>query len=128
VALIVLDAGVAIAHLDGGDPHHEAVQKALRECVDDDVRLPASALSEALVGPARKGRLLAAKQDLEAILTRIEPVGESVAERAAELRARHPALRLPDALVLACGDVLDAEAVLTTDRRWRRLPRVRVVT
>ncbi len=39
-------------------------------------------------------------------------------ERAAALRAAHTGLRLPDALVLACGTELRADAVLTADRRW----------
>ena len=46
-----------------------------------------------------------------------------IAHRAAALRARHRALTLPDALVLATGDVLDATAVLTTDGAWRRFSR-----
>jgi predicted nucleic acid-binding protein len=45
-----------------------------------------------------------------------------VAERAASLRARHGALRLPDALVLATADALDA-TVLTCDRAWARASR-----
>jgi hypothetical protein len=36
--------------------------------------------------------------------------------------------RLPDALVLAYAEALDADVVLTTDRRWSRASaRVRVV-
>ena len=34
------------------------------------------------------------------------------------LRAAHRALRLPDALVLATGDVMEADVVLTCDARW----------
>jgi hypothetical protein len=37
-------------------------------------------------------------------------------------------LRLPDALVLARGDVLDADTIITVDRRWRRFDRVRVIS
>jgi predicted nucleic acid-binding protein len=36
-------------------------------------------------------------------------------------------LRLPDALVLACGELLGTDAILTTDRRWRRFDRVRLI-
>jgi len=38
-----------------------------------------------------------------------------------ELRARHPKLRLPDALVVATGSTLKADVVLTADAGWRRL-------
>jgi predicted nucleic acid-binding protein len=32
-------------------------------------------------------------------------------------------LALPDAIVLATADVLEAAAVLTTDKKWRRFSR-----
>lgn len=58
----------------------------------------------------------------------VAPISREVGRRAAQLRAAHPSLRLPDALVLATGDVLEAAAVLTTDRRWSRYGRrVRVI-
>ena len=37
---------------------------------------------------------------------------------AAQLRARHPALKLPDALVVATAVTLDADHLVTTDRKW----------
>jgi hypothetical protein len=37
---------------------------------------------------------------------------------AAELRAQHRSLRLPDALVIATGIVDDASVILTGDARW----------
>ena len=58
---------------------------------------------------------------------RIEPIGKEIAERAASLRARSRGPRLPDAVVLACGEVLEADAILTADRRWRRFGRVLVI-
>ena len=76
---------------------------------------------------AREDELDVVAEKVKALLARIQPIDEAVAERAATLRAEHPALRLPDALVLACGDALAADAILTADRRWRYLPRVRVL-
>lgn len=56
------------------------------------------------------------------------PLNEDVAVAAALWRARHSSLRLPDALVLATADVGAADAILTGDKRWRRLdPRVEVI-
>ena len=52
----------------------------------------------------------------------IEPLTPDIAERAARLRAHHAALRLPDALVLATADALDAIA-FTCDRAWPRVNR-----
>jgi predicted nucleic acid-binding protein len=37
------------------------------------------------------------------------------------LRARRTGLRLPDALVIATAVELEADHLLTTDRRWRAL-------
>lgn len=128
MALIVLDASVVIAHLDPADAHHAAARAALRAHEADDLRLPASAYAEALVEPAGKGRAAPARDAIRRLVLHIEPIGEAIAERAAALRAEHPTLRLPDALVVACGQAIGAEAVLTADRRWRRVSdRVRVI-
>jgi predicted nucleic acid-binding protein len=127
VALIVLDARVLIAHLDAADALHPAAVLALREHVEDDLRLPASAYAEALVGPALVGRLEEARQKIAALGVGLVPIDADVAERAAAVRSGEPSLRLPDALVLACGHVLDADTILTADRRWTRFPRVALV-
>ncbi len=127
MALIVLDASVVIAHLDPDDPHHAAAVAALDLYAGDDLRLPASAYSEALVAPARKGLVELARSKIRALLLQIEPIDGALAERAASLRAANPLLRLPDALVIGCGEALGADLVLSADRRWRRFDRVRVI-
>jgi predicted nucleic acid-binding protein len=128
VALIVLDASVLIAHLDPGDPVHENATAALLQHANDDLRLPASAYAESLVDPARKGRLDEAREKIAALGFPVVPLDESMAARAAGLRARGRQLRLPDALVLACGEELGADAVLTADRHLRRFRGVQLVT
>jgi predicted nucleic acid-binding protein len=127
VALIVLDASVVIAHLDPSDAHHSEATALLLEHADDDLRLPASAYAETLVDPARAGRLDDARNLIEALGLQIEPIDSAIAERAASLGAPKRGPRLPDALFLACGEVLDADAIVTADRRWRRFDRVRVI-
>lgn len=127
MALIVLDASVVIAHLDPADAHHERATALLLEHADDDLRLPASAYAETVVDPARSGRLDEVRDAIDSLGLRIEPIDKAIADRAASLRARRRALRLPDALVLACGEVLDADTIVTADRRWRRFERVRVI-
>lgn len=125
---VVLDAGVVIGWLDAADPHHSTVSAALDERGADDLRLPASAWAEALVRQVQAGSVeLARTAVFEAAIT-IDAIGEATAEQAARLRARHASLRLPDALVIAHAEVLEADELLTTDARWRRLSkRVRVV-
>jgi predicted nucleic acid-binding protein len=121
VALIVLDASVVIALLDPADPLHSGMTAALRRHAGDDLKIPASAYSESLVGPARRGRMKEAKAAVGALLAEVVFLSDHVAEEAADLRARHPKLRLPDALVIATGNVLDADAILTGDAAWGRL-------
>jgi predicted nucleic acid-binding protein len=73
------------------------------------------------VGPARRGNLRAAKPAIASLLMDIVPITDRIAEHAADLRARHAKLRLPDALVTATGSTLNADMVLTGDAGWRRL-------
>lgn len=121
MALIVLDASVLIALVDPADALHPGMTGALRRYAGDDLRIPASAYSESLVGPARRGRLKEAKDAIRTLLVEVVVLTDHIAEEAADLRARHPKLRLPDALVLATGVVLDADVILTGDAGWRRL-------
>lgn len=122
MGLTVLDAGVLIGFLDAGDAHHAAAGRALSAALGrhDRVCLPASALAEALVSPSRRGaqavhvlRGLVARLPVE-----IATLDEPTAVAAAALRATHPSLGLPDALVIATAHVLDADVLVTTDRGW----------
>ena len=88
---------------------------------------PLSAYAETLVDPARSRRLDEVRDAIDSLGLRIEPIDKAIADRAASLRARRRALRLPDALVLACGQVLEADTIVTADRRWRRFERVHVI-
>jgi predicted nucleic acid-binding protein len=75
---------------------------------------PASAYSEALVAFARAGRLADARDAVAAMGIAVAPLTAAMAERAADLRADHTRLRLPDAIVVACSRELDGE-LLTYD-------------
>jgi predicted nucleic acid-binding protein len=122
VALIVVDASVVIAFRTPADTHHDRAVAAFARYRRADVVLPASAYAEILVEPAASGTraVKRAKRVLQAFPMHVEPITQEIAERAAILRAR---LRLPDALVVATADVLDADAVLTADRRWSTVSR-----
>jgi len=117
--LIVLDASVAIAALAGDDAHHQAAADALAGANDDELVLAATTRAEILVGPARLGgKTLAAAQDFANGCETV-PVGAAVADDAAELKARHRGLSLPDAIALVVAEMIDADEVWTFDRRWR---------
>ncbi|HET9142868.1 PIN domain-containing protein [Actinophytocola sp.] len=128
----MLDTSVLLGLLDTGDAHHQAAARAVTQCMvaGSDFGLPASVLAEVLVSEARRSRP-AVEQRRIRVLTLfgpVRPIDEAVAVHSAQLRARHPSLRLPDALVLATGIVDDAELVLTADKRWAGLDkRVRLL-
>lgn len=123
MALAVLDASVVIAFRDPADGLHHRAIAAFRAHSADEMVLPASVYAEVLVGPFRNGP--AAVESLDRFIDdfgmRIAPLTADVARRAASLRALTPSLRLPDALVLATAEVLDAAVLLTGDASWRKL-------
>jgi predicted nucleic acid-binding protein len=122
VEALILDASVLIGLLDTADAHHnrsiddvEAADRAGQRLL-----LPASAYSETLVAFARAGRLPAARDAVADMGIAVIPLTESIAERAAELRASHERLRLPDAIVLATAQEEGGE-LLSYDRRLSQL-------
>jgi predicted nucleic acid-binding protein len=128
VALIIIDASVVIALLDPADALHAAARREFDLVAGEELALPASALAETLVAPARAGKLEEARQRIQALELLIADVDEDVALEAARWRGRHGSLRLPDALVLATAEVLDASVLLTGDANWKALSsRVQVI-
>lgn len=125
MAIVVLDASTVIAFLDANDRHHRAAGEAISSNRAEQLVLPVSAYAETLVGAYRHGGDAATRIDtaLSDLAVRVEPLTVEMARLAARLRARYPNLRLPDALVLATADVLDAARVLTADRAWSRVSR-----
>lgn len=128
---VVLDASVVLALFDPTDVHHAAAVGSVRRSRDrgDALSVPVSVLAEVLVGSARQGRgfVDVRRRLVVDAFGPVRIVDDVVAVEAAVLRAEHPSLRLPDALVLATGRV-DAATVLTADHAWRRFgDRVTVV-
>jgi predicted nucleic acid-binding protein len=128
VALVVLDASVVIAFLDPADALHDPAVGALTEHQHDELLIPLSVYAEILVAPYRRGAEAVA--EVEAFLAdidiRIEPMTPAIARTAAQLRSGSRSLRLPDALVLATADQLEADDVLTGDESWTRISGRRV--
>jgi predicted nucleic acid-binding protein len=122
---LILDASVLIGLLDTADAHHT---QAIRDTeaadqTDRSLLVPASAYSEALVAFARANRIKDAREAISAMGLTIMPLTAPIAERGAELRARHERLRLPDAIVLASAHELTGK-LLSYDRDLARLARV----
>ncbi len=119
---LILDASVLIGLLDSADTHHDCaiddVERADRE--GRQLLLPASAYSKTLVAFARARRLEEARRAITAMGITIVSLTDTIAERAAELRARHTRLRLPDAIVLATAQELGG-GLLSYDRKLSQL-------
>ena len=119
---VVLDAGVLIGFANPTDLHHPMAVEQIRNATEigHTLTVPASALSEYLVAPARHGAttLAAAVALVRGLLVEVVPLDEKVAVDAAALRASHASLRLPDALVIATARVRRADVLVTTDHGW----------
>lgn len=122
MGLIHLDAGVVIGFLDEDDVHHRGAREVLVQAADegDHLAMAASALAECLVGPARHGdaAIDVVRTLIERLPAEVANLDAVTATAAARLRAQHPELRLPDALVIATAAVAGADRLVTTDSRW----------
>lgn len=121
--MIVLDASVLIAYLDGSDEHHVAAETLLAEAIDDDLGVNPLTLAEVLVVPIREGRLRAvqnALHDLEVDELRFPP---DTAARLAELRVS-TGLKMPDCCLLLTAEDSGA-AVASFDERLVRAAEAR---
>ena len=97
--MIAMDASVLIAHLNAGDPHHEAATAILLSGTPGQMLAHTITLAEVLVGGVRIGHGASMLDDLRAagIVVALRDDGEPL--RLAELRA-NSGLKLPDCCVL----------------------------
>lgn len=126
---VALDSSVVIGLFRSDDVHHDAARTevAAARIREDGYVLPASVLSEALVGGYRNGTAAELRRRIVGLFGPVRVLDEQVALVAAELRGEHRSLRLPDALVIATAIVEDA-VVLTCDQRLGDIdPRVQVI-
>jgi predicted nucleic acid-binding protein len=121
--VIVLDASVLIAFLDGEDNHHAAAEQLLTEAIDDDLAVNSLTLAEVLVAPARDGRLDPVLAALHALEIQELPFPADTAVRLAQLRAT-TGLKMPDCCVLLAAE--DAAATVASfDERLARTAEMR---
>lgn len=116
---VVLDSDAVIGFLDRDDALHGAADSAVRKFIHDRLLVSVITYAEVMTGV----RLGHHDDDQVAgffrgLISEILPVESAIADKAAELRARHKSLQMPDALVLATAEVdSDVELVITGDRR-----------
>jgi predicted nucleic acid-binding protein len=126
---VVLDSGVVVGFLDRQDALHGAADAAVRELVRGQ-RMVASVVTyaEVLTG-ARLGHH---NEDdvtgfFAGLLSAVLPVDVAVAEKAADLRSRFRALRLPDALILATAETdPKVDLIVTGDQQLIKVSELRV--
>lgn len=107
------------------DPLFEALDRGDIQSVTSTLTL-----TETLVHPLRAGDIAVVSQ-YHAIFTRARnvtmlPVPETIASRAAELRASF-GLRTPDAVQIATGIVAGASTFITNDQRLATAPGMKVI-
>ena len=109
--MIVLDASVLIAYLDGDDDHHSRALTLLAREIDDDFVANSLTLAEVFVVPARENRLNAVRKALTDLELQELSFPADTAAKLAELRASTN-LKMPDCCVLLA--VEDAAARLAS--------------
>jgi predicted nucleic acid-binding protein len=124
VGLILLDSTVIVGFLDADDALHEVTASRLREIVPAQP-LVTSAISYAeVITGVSLGHHPQKSVDgfFRSLVREILPADAPVAARAGALRGRYPALRMPDALILATADLNpDIDTVLCGDRDWPKV-------
>ncbi len=122
MAAVALDADVLIAFLDPGDAQHERAVEEIRAKMAAGERLlvGASVYAEVMVRPLERGSGEKVDEFLATANVTVVDLDRALARGAAQLRARHRALRLGDALSLATALSSGAE-LLSFDQRLRRI-------
>jgi predicted nucleic acid-binding protein len=122
MGLTIIDAGVLIGFLDERDAHQYSSRREFESARrQGEVVIPASALAESMVAPAKHGdaSLNAVREFVERLPLGVAQLDAEVAIIAAQVRAHFgPRLKLPDALVIATAINLEADVLVTTDRGW----------
>lgn len=109
--MIVLDASVLIAQLDGRDAHHGRARQLLAGSAAEPLGASAISLAETLVAPARAGRLADAAAAIERLGVAELPLGREAPVRLARLRA-DTGRKLPDCCVLLASQ--ECEGILAS--------------
>lgn len=122
MARVALDADVVIAFLDAGDAQHAAAVALLGPhlATGNELLISATVYAEVIIRPLQQGTAEKVDEFLAASGAQVVDVDRALARAAAELRARHRRLRLPDAIALAAALTRGAE-VLTLDRDLQQI-------
>jgi predicted nucleic acid-binding protein len=131
MGVALLDTSIVIGALNRDDALHEVAGQAVRTERDRHaLAISALTCAEILVGPLRAGGRAGGRAvevvERFAAQVRIVDLSPAIARLAAELRATR-GLKVPDAVIVATGQCLEADVIVTADVRWKGIPRVVVV-
>lgn len=124
--MIVLDASVLIAFLDGNDSRHGVAETLFVEAAGEDLGANPLTLAEVLVVPARNGSLEQARRALGDLEVTELAFPADTAVRLAQLRA-DTGLKMPDCCVLVTAEDTGA-TVASFDDRLNRSAEARSLT
>lgn len=105
--MIVLDANLLIAYLDGQNVHHDRAEELLAREIDDNFGVNSLTLAEVLVVPARENRLDAVHTVLDDLEIQELAFPSDTAVRLARLRAV-TGLKMPGCCVLLAAETAEA--------------------
>ena len=116
----LLDSAAVAGFLDRDDAFHAAADARIRELAGRETLVVSVITYADLLTGAGLGHdeQSAVRGFVAQLIDEVYSVDRAVAERAAELRSRTPALKMPDALILATADLHHADVVVTADDRW----------
>jgi predicted nucleic acid-binding protein len=131
-AAVVVDSGVLLALWDTSDPRHHAATAALQRHLDGNrLIVPVTTLAQVLVGAYRATpyAVRTIESFIDDLINEVHPADRPIGRAAARLQANQPTLPLADALLLATGEIVRAQEILTTNPRLEQVdPRVRILT
>ncbi|WP_306231196.1 type II toxin-antitoxin system VapC family toxin [Agrococcus beijingensis] len=121
--MVVLDAGVIIAHLDGDDALHARTEELLNSLAPAPLAASVLTIAECLAHPASRGILSRAERAIEQLGVARIALSADGAAAIATIRSE-TGLRMPDAVVVHTAELLGAQ-LATTDRAVARAARHR---
>ena len=116
---MILDSDAVVGFLDRGDSLHASADATVRKLIPErrlmvSVVTYAEVLTGAKLGRHDESRV---RGFFSALISSVLPVDLEVADKAAELRSRRKALRMPNALILATAETNgEVDLIVTGDR------------
>ncbi len=122
---VMLDTNIVSSLLNPDDALHTCALSAVRRWENRAGTFTISVItwSELRVGAIRKGAQAqtALAEFRAAVIDEIYAVNETASEAAAQLRANDITIRVPDALIISTARGVGAGALLTADKKFRKI-------